>query len=404
MNASSPRRWQAFRRSALTRVPVPVAEGMRSARAWAVRTTAQLRRPITLPVLPAPPDAPVRLLVGPANFAGQGAAWARCAEQHLDGVGAQAFQVVSGPFGYPSAYAVDGDTFRHPRFGHAHHRHVLAGFTHVLLEAGRPVLGLRFGSTSAGDARALAAAGLSVALVAHGSDVRRPSRHLEREPESPFGRTEPEYTRVLEARARVNVELFDEHDGPVYVSTPDLLLDVPRATWLPVVVDPGAWASQAPVLQRPRPVVLHAPTNAALKGSEVVDEVLGRLDAAGVVEYRRITGIPAAELAELVRTADVVVDQLRLGAYGVAACEAMAAGRVVVGHVGTQVREHVLTAAGVAVPVLQAVPGTFEATIARVLEDRDEARALAARGPRFVEQVHDGRVSAAALGRWLTPR
>ncbi len=40
------------------------------------------------------------------------------------------------------------------------------------------------------------------------------------------------------------------------------------------------------------------------------------LDAAGVVEYRRITGIPAAELAELVRTADVVVDQLRLGAYG----------------------------------------------------------------------------------------
>ncbi len=82
----------------------------------------------------------------------------------------------------------------------------------------------------------------------------------------------------------------------------------------------------------------------------------------------------------------------------------MAAGRVVVGHVGTQVREHVLTAAGVAVPVLQAVPGTFEATIARVLEDRDEARALAATGPRFVEQVHDGRLSAAALGRWLTPR
>ena len=90
---------------------------MRSARAWAVRTTAQLRRPITLPVLPPPPDAPVRLLVGPANFAGQGAAWARCAERHLDGVGAQAFQVVSGPFGYPSAYAVDGDTFRHPASG-----------------------------------------------------------------------------------------------------------------------------------------------------------------------------------------------------------------------------------------------------------------------------------------------
>ena len=99
-----------------------------------------------------------------------------------------------------------------------------------------------------------------------------------------------------------------------------------------------------------------------------------------------------------------MVDQLRLGAYGVAACEAMAAGRVVVGHVGTQVREHVRAAAGTDVPVLQAVPGTFEQAMVRVLEDRDEVRALAAAGPAFVERVHDGRLSAAALGRWLTPR
>ena len=44
-------------------------------------------------------------------------------------------------------------------------------------------------------------------------------------------------------------------------------------------------------------------------------------------------GVPHTELVEMVKSADIVVDQLLLGSYGVFACEAMAAGRVTVGHI-----------------------------------------------------------------------
>ena len=42
------------------------------------------------------------------------------------------------------------------------------------------------------------------------------------------------------------------------VSTPDLLLDLPGAVWLPVVVDTELWRPGPPVLEREVPVVLHA--------------------------------------------------------------------------------------------------------------------------------------------------
>ena len=72
--------------------------------------------------------------------------------------------------------------------------------------------------------------------------------------------------------------------APVLVSTPDLLDYVPQATWLPVVVDVRVWRDAAvdPPLQRERPVVVHAPSNAGLKGSELIGETLRALDAEGV--------------------------------------------------------------------------------------------------------------------------
>src|SRR5690606_40172359 len=111
------------------------------------------------------------------------------------------------------------------------------------------------------------------------------------------------------------------------VSTPDLLLDAPRAVWLPVVVDPQRWRSENPVLTRARPVVVHVPSNPWLKGSDVVDAELTRLAERGVVDYRRVSGIASAEMPAVLAEADIVVDQLRMGLYGVAACEAMAGGR-----------------------------------------------------------------------------
>lgn len=170
--------------------------------------------------------------------------------------------------------------------------------------------------------------------------------------------------------------------------------------WLPVVVAPDELASTVPVMDREVPVVLHAPSASALKGSAFVDPVLMELEARGLIKYERVHGVPHPELMAMVKNADIVVDQVLLGSYGVFACEAMAAGRVTVGHVGDDVRELLPTE----LPIVQVTPNDLAEVIERLVEEREEARKTADAGPRYVRELHDGRKSVEALLPFLGGR
>jgi len=354
-------------------------------------------------VRPVPaPASPVRLYVAPVNFAGQGYRWAHAARL-LPGVGATSMQYRNPvDLGFPVDDSLPVAVFVHSRrWSRWQAERVLHGYTHVLVEAERPILGRSHGLDLRREVAALRAAGVTVAAVSHGSDLRLPSRHLAREPWSPFGEPGWELARRLEEQAAENARLLEELALPVFVSTPDLLLDAPRATWLPVVVDPEAWRAPRPPDLSGRPVVVHAPSRGPMKGTAHVTAALRPLHEAGRIDYREVTGVPAAQMPALYTGADVVVDQLVLGLYGVAAVEAMAAGRLVVGHVSDQVREHVRRATGLDVPVLEATPDTLGSVVGDVLARPEAYETLAARGPAFVAAVHDGTLSAQVLAPFL---
>ncbi len=358
-----------------------------------------------IPPPPAVPPTPVRVYIAPANFAGQGHAWARAVER-LPGVGA-----VSMAFQRPRGFAFDVDDpvpeaiYAGSRRWQSRRRALLPQFSHVIIEAGRPLLGHLMGADPFAEARWLRSHGVEVAMLCHGSDIRLPSRHRELEPFSPFEPTW-ELTDVLESQAARLAAGIAELGAPVFVSTPDLLLDEPGATWVPVVVDVERWraAGRGVPLEREVPVVVHAPSSAHLKGTALIEPVLESLAARGLVDYRRIEGVPAARMPEVYGDADVVLDQFRIGNYGVAACEAMAAGRLVVSHVSEFVRGHAREAAGLDLPVLEATPDTLESVLLDVLADRVRARVLAARGPAFVSALHDGTRSAEAFAPFLGAR
>jgi hypothetical protein len=344
------------------------------------------------------PEQDIRLLVAPVNFAGQGHAWARAVEAHVPGVGARSM-AVEGPMGFPADQVVPSPAYRDVVWQRTQERHLLEHYTHVLVEASRPVLGTLYGRTCAEELPVLRSGGLQVGLIAHGSDLRVPSRHAERVPHSPFTDPADPLTRRLERNARRAVELFAGFDGPTFVSTPDLLDDAPDARWCPTVVDPVSWASGAPVLERRAPRVIHIPSRGRLKGSEHVDPVLQGLHASGEIEYVRLEGVPHERVRQEVREADVLVDQAVMGLYGVSALEGLAAGRVVLGFVGDRVRDRVRDTTGLEVPVVEITPETLAEVLADLLADRDRARTVAAAGPGFVREVHDGRWSARVLGR-----
>lgn len=345
------------------------------------------------------PCAPVRLLVAPANFAGQGFLWARACQKHLVGVEARNMNV-SSPFGFESDYEVEASVYRDPFWAREQERYVRHQYTHVLVEAERPLFGTYYGTT-ARELPRLRAAGLRVGLVSHGSDVRVPSEHVKLHPDSPFDDPAEEVQARLESIARRNRELLETFDGPVFASTPDLMDYVPGVRWLPTVVQPELWRSDWPLLARSIPVVVHIPSNGRLKGTELVAPVLQSLHDERVIDYRPLRNLKHEQVRAIVQEADIVLDQFVLGLYGVAALEAMAAGRVAVGYVDHGARERVKALTGLAVPIVDAQPHTLRAVLLGLLADRDAARETARSGREFVDRVHDGRFSAGVLAEFL---
>jgi hypothetical protein len=340
---------------------------------------------------------PVRLLVGPANFAGQAWAWARAVENELPGVRAVAMAVDRPGLSFPADYLVPERAYRSARWSAEQQDWLAGNLTHVLIDAMRPVTGRLHGDDCAYELPRLIAAGLRVGLVAHGSDVRVPSLHREINPYSPF---EPSLraTTLLEQQSRRLASIINGFDGATFVSTPDLLDFVPAARWLPVVVADDGWSSPVhPALERARPVVVHVPTNPWLKGSHLADPVLQPLHDKGVIDYRRLQGITPEEVRRQLLDADVVLDQLLLGSYGVVAVQAMLAGRLVLAHVHERVRARI----DQELPVVEVTPDTLGQVLERVVAERDSYAATAAEGTAYARTVHDGRRSAQVLADFL---
>lgn len=343
------------------------------------------------------PDTPVRVYIAPTNYSGQGYRWARALEaEDPVRIGARNVAVtLPGGFAFPADTAVPIATVNSSREWADAEWHAALTFTHVLVEAERSMFGRRFDRRLEDEVLALEGAGLSVAFLAHGTDIRDPDLNAERTPWSLY--PEDPRTDVLRADAAANHAMLERLDRPTFVSTPDLLADVPWATWCPVVVDPALWANDITPFTRPVPRVMHISTAPLQKGSHYLAPALEAITAAGGITFEVVTGVPAASIPGLFADADIVLDQFRVGSYGVAACEAMASGRVVVGHVLPDVRRTVRDAYGLELPIVEADPSTVGDVVAALVADPDRSRAIAASGPVFVDRVHSGPASARAL-------
>lgn len=347
-------------------------------------------------------DRPSLLGIGAVNAAGQAWAWAKALEREIPGTATFVLAVDrDGSYTFPADEVVPFSVFReNQRWSAAFRDTISATWTHALLEAGRSIIGRRYGADFVTDAAALRAQGIRVGLVLHGSEIRDPRANATRTPYSPFADPGDELTARLQVErdqlAPKIAEFIEAQHGPVFVSTPDLLADVPGAVWLPLAVEVERWAAEPTAFDAEIPVVLHAPSRARLKGSDAADVVCERLADAGLIAYRRLGGQDATSMPDQVRGADIVIDQLAIGMHGVAAVEGMASGRVVLAHITDENRALLPDC-----PVIEANPETLEDVLRGLLADREAGRRAARAGQEYVREVHDGRRSVAVLAEHL---
>lgn len=339
-----------------------------------------------------------RLGIGPANSAGQAWAWTQALRRAHPQVGTDVLAVLNGVYDYPADIRVSRSDFaRDPQWGLVQREYALEHWTHALIEAGRPLFGALSGADSRADIDALRRGGVQVGLVFHGSEVRDPRRHARTHEFSPFRDAGDAYVARLQAVADRTLALAADFEGPTFVSTPDQLDYVPGALWLPVVIDLDAWPLRDPFPAEDVPLVVHAPSNPALKGTALIEAQLDPLVEAGRIRYQRVSGLQPGQAAALVGSADIVIDQVLLGLYGVLACEGLASGAVVLGLVGDPIRSRVPDR----IPILETTPDTVAERVQEVLAERAAHRAAASLRRAFVERWHDGRRSAQVLEGFL---
>jgi hypothetical protein len=149
-------------------------------------------------------------------------------------------------------------------------------------------------------------------------------------------------------------------------------------------------------MERKRPVVLHAPSKRWTKGSNRVLPVLEEMHERGVIDFQLLEGCSWSEVRERVKSADIIVDQFSIGAYGTFACESMAAGRPVLCYISDEVE-----AAMGPLPIVNATAKTLRTALESLLDDPARAAEIGQESAVFVREHHDGRRTAAALSRFL---
>ncbi len=131
-----------------------------------------------------------------------------------------------------------------------------------------------------------------------------------------------------------------------------------------------------------RPLIVHAATDFKIKGTEAVIRAVRKLDDR--VRFKLLHGISRAEALKWIERCDIFLDQFVLGHYGVAAIEAMALGKPVLGYIKeSAIKKYP------GLPIVNTVQEEIADRIKELLKEPDLLEELGKRGRRYVEERHD---------------
>jgi glycosyltransferase involved in cell wall biosynthesis len=185
---------------------------------------------------------------------------------------------------------------------------------------------------------------------------------------------------------------YGKQAGAEVIGSYDAIRWVPEAEVIPPGIDTRKY-TPAPPSDRERPVVLHAPSSRARKGTEHIVAACDGLD----VELRIVEGLPHEEARKLYEDADIVVDQLNAGWYGLFAIESMALGKPVVTYLHEEAVRRTEEAFGLRVPLVPTTKETVRESLRPLVESAAERRRIGVESRAYVEEVHDLRRNAERL-------
>jgi glycosyltransferase involved in cell wall biosynthesis len=159
----------------------------------------------------------------------------------------------------------------------------------------------------------------------------------------------------------------------------------PKVYSVPARIMAADYAPHYPNSSNATPLVVHGPTAPIAKGTAAVLKAVETLREKYTFEFRLVQGVTRQESLEIMRQADIFVDQFVLGDRGMASLEAMAWGKPVVGYLKPSLAARYPPD----LPLVNATQDTLADVLAALLSSGQRRHELGQQGRAYIEKYCD---------------
>ncbi len=154
--------------------------------------------------------------------------------------------------------------------------------------------------------------------------------------------------------------------------------------FVPTMIDLSSYTANISK-QNEKPLIVHAPTNPEIKGTAHVLRAIDKLQSEFQFDFRLVQNMSHSEAKKIYEQADLIIDQLHIGSYGLFAVEAMAMGKPVICYISDYMAAHYPKT----LPLVSANPDTLTEKVRFLLQNQDCFAELGMKSRAYVKAQHD---------------
>ena len=234
--------------------------------------------------------------------------------------------------------------------------------------------------------------GKKIFFYFHGCDIRDSKEVINK---YPINACREHWPMACSLNRKKAIAIAKKYADGVFVTSPDLLEFVPGSIWLPQPIDcrifsglrkKNSYHQVKREFKKDEIVIMHAPSNRVIKGTKYLEQAVQDLKDKGYpVRLVLIENMEYKEALNNFLAADIVVDQLLIGAYGSFSVEMMALGKPVVCYI----RKDLMNYYPSDLPIISADPNNLSNIIEGLIHNKNIWVDLGKKGIQYVEKFHN---------------
>jgi len=155
--------------------------------------------------------------------------------------------------------------------------------------------------------------------------------------------------------------------------------------FLPQVIKVEDYKVVYPDPEKKKIKIVHAPSFRKIKGTEIIVKVINDLKRKYDFEFILLQNTPNRKLLEILTEADIIIDQILLGTYGIFSIESMACGKPVICYINNYYRKMYPKD----LPIISANPDNIREILEDLIKDGKKREKIGIKSRKFVENYHN---------------